>query len=81
MEDEDTREWGETLEMLRDGSDLIVSDLSFGEFVTLDRDVFQNLVNEVNDFRITNSEVGDDVQLIVIGDGGELCEKTCNVDS
>ena len=69
---DDKLEWIETFELLEKGEEIIGSELSFGEFVTIKKELFDNIINEVNKSRIKNGELGEDVDLIVIGEPDEF---------
>lgn len=64
----DAVEWNETLEMLRIG-DAVTSDLSFGSYVTIKEELFQNMIQEINTSRIKNGNLGDGIDLIMIDEG------------
>ena len=62
----DKKEWDETLALLLQGNETVGSDLSIGVVVTLREELFQKMIQEINDNRIKNRESDDDVELIMV---------------
>ena len=62
----DKKEWDETLELLVQGNDTVSSDLSIGTVVTLKEELFQQMIQEINDGRIKNGSIEEGVELIMV---------------
>jgi hypothetical protein len=68
---ENKTEWDETFELLEGGNETVISMLTFGNFVTLPTELFDNMINEINNSRVKNRVEGEDLELIVIGEVSE----------
>ena len=64
---EDKKEWDETLALLN-GNETVVSELSFGKFITITTELFDEMIKEINDNRIKNGDLTEGVDLIVISE-------------
>jgi len=62
----DKKEWDETLDLLLQGNDTVGSNLSIGVVVTLKEELFQKMIQEINDSRIKNRTSDEDVELIMV---------------
>ena len=63
---EDEQEWLETYLMLQGGDETVLSELSFGKHVILTQALFNNMIQEINDFRIKHGDVSKGIELIVL---------------
>lgn len=68
---DDKVEWNETLVLLESGEEIVMSKLSGGKYVTLKKELFDNMINEINDSRIMFGDFEKGIDLITITEGGE----------
>ncbi len=64
----DKKEWSETLELLEDGHETVLSDLSIGKYVSLSQELFETMIQEINDSRLKNGNIEDGVELIMVSE-------------
>ena len=62
----DKKEWDETLEFIQSGDDAVSSTLSFGEFVTIRKELFEGIVQEINNYRLEKGDLENGIELITI---------------
>ena len=67
VNDDDKKEWEETYEMLL-LKEPVSTVLSVGEYVTIDKGLFDAMVGEINQSRIKLGNPEDGVELIVVDD-------------
>ena len=65
---DDKKEWGETLELLEEGHDTVLSDLTIGKYVSLSQELFETMIQEINDNRIKNGNLDDGIDLIMVSE-------------
>ena len=73
---ENKKEWDETFDLLEGGNETVISLLTFGNFVTLPVELFDNMINEINDSRVKNRVDGEDLELIIIGEADEVSSES-----
>lgn len=66
MTREDVVEWDETLDLLETEDDVVLTALSIGDYVTIKKELFDEIVRDANRHRIENGIVSEGVDLIVI---------------
>ena len=72
MDITDKTEWEDTYNLIEDGEDMVMSELSIGKYVTLSKKVFDALILEINESRLKNGDTSEGIDLIIIeGDSGE----------
>lgn len=67
----DKREWDETLDLLKK-EDAVISHLSFGNYVTVTQELFDNFIFEINNARMLKGDLDNGIDLITVeveGDG------------
>ena len=65
--EKDKEEWEETYEMLQN-QDVVLSELSNGKFVSLKQQIFNEMVEEINYYRIKYKDPTKGVELILVED-------------
>ena len=68
---EDEQEWLETYLMLRGGDETVLSDMTIGKHVILTQKLFNNMIQEINAFRIKHGDVSKGIELIVLEEPNE----------
>lgn len=71
MTREDVIEWDETLDLLETEDDIVLTELTIGDFVTIKKELFDELILEVNRYRIENGITTEGVDLIMISEALE----------
>lgn len=71
MSQADRNEFDEALEFIDQGEDMILLNLTKGDFVLLSKEKFDNIVNEVNDSRVRSGNLEEGVELIIISEKEE----------
>lgn len=67
----DEIEWSETLDLLKSNEDIILSNLTFGEFVSIKKETFDKFVEEINYYRVKDGDLEEGVEIITIGEKNE----------
>lgn len=62
MVNDNIMEWNETLELLKEEDEVVLSELSFGKYVTVKKELFDNIINEINAARMKEGNM----ELIVL---------------
>jgi len=64
----DVIEWDETLDLLETEDEVVLSSLTIGDYVTIKKELFDEIIREANLYRIENGITTEGVDLIVISE-------------
>lgn len=67
INEDDKKEWEESYELLL-LKEPVHSELSTGDYITIEKELFDLMVGEINESRVKNKKPGEEVELIVISD-------------
>jgi len=68
---DDKLEMIETFEAMEAGDEVVLSEYSFGETVTMKKSYFNKLIKEINEARIKNGDPNCGVQIITVSSDEE----------
>jgi len=63
---DDKLEWIETFELMEKGEEIVQSNLTIGKFVTLNKEMFDQFILEINESRLKNGDPSKGIDLIII---------------
>ena len=67
--EEDIKEWQNTFDMmLFDDEEIVQSDFTFGAFITVKKELFDKMVDEINTHRLNSVDKDGELELIVVSE-------------